>query len=222
MAAGTISAISSESSSSESAPAARRPGSAARGARTPTPPPPQCIMRSAADAGDDYPGPPADAGRRPRRPLRAVAGLDLPQAQQRRPRHAAICPPPRRQALRNLGPARRRHPVRPRLPDAAERDGDRMRAPAFLVRADGTEQLFLAFGMLFAGLVFVPFGAALLLRLGRGMNEAAFGELGAWQETGFTILRSFFAVGAFLFALLGAAFLSIAILARSGLIKNPW
>lgn len=97
-----------------------------------------------------------------------------------------------------------------------------MSAPNFLVRADGFEQLFAAFGMLFAGLVFVPFGGALMIRLSRGMNEALFGPLGAWQESGFTILRSFFAVGSFAFALLGTAFLSIAVLARSGLIKNPW
>ena len=97
-----------------------------------------------------------------------------------------------------------------------------MSAPGFLVRADGTEQLLMGFVSLFAGLVFFPFGAALLLRLMRGMNEATFGQLGAWHEGGFAALKSFFAVGSFLSTLLGAAFLSIAVLARSGLIKNPW
>lgn len=97
-----------------------------------------------------------------------------------------------------------------------------MSPPGFLVRASGAEQLFLAFGMLFAGLVFFPFGAALLLRVGRGMNEAVFGPLGAWHEGGFAVFKSFFAVGSFLSTLVGAAFLSIAVLARSGLIKNPW
>ncbi len=96
-----------------------------------------------------------------------------------------------------------------------------MSAPRFLVRADGTEQLFAAFGMLFAGLVFFPFAAALLLRLIGRMNEASFGPLGAWHEGGFTALRSFFAIGAFLSALLGAAFLSIAVLVRSGPSRIP-
>ncbi len=97
-----------------------------------------------------------------------------------------------------------------------------MSAPGFLVRAGGAEQLFLAFGMLFAGLVVFPFGAALGLRLVRGMNETIFGQLGAWHESFFTAARSFFAVASFLSTLLGTAFLSIAVLARSGLIKSPW
>ena len=55
-----------------------------------------------------------------------------------------------------------------------------MSPPGFLVRASGTEQLFVAFGMLFAGLVFFPVAAGLGLRLVRGMNEAVFGPLGAY------------------------------------------
>ena len=97
-----------------------------------------------------------------------------------------------------------------------------MNAPGFLVRASGAEQVFLAFGMLFAGLVFFPFVGALLLRVTRKMNEAAFGPLAAWQEGGLTAFGSVLAIASFLSALLGTAFLSIAILARSGLIKNPW
>ncbi len=97
-----------------------------------------------------------------------------------------------------------------------------MSLPGFLVLSDKSEQVFAGAFNLVAWLVLMPFLAAVVVRFSHRMNEAIFGQLPQWYEAGFDIGKIFFAVCCFLFALYGAALLSVFFLAQSGLIKNPW
>ena len=97
-----------------------------------------------------------------------------------------------------------------------------MSVPTFLVASDKATQVVGGAWALVCGLLLLPFGAALALRVVRRMNEAVLGELGPWHEGFFAVARYFFASACFAATLYGAALLSVHALARSGLIKNPW
>ena len=93
-----------------------------------------------------------------------------------------------------------------------------MSLPAFLIAPDKNFQLFAGVGHLVCWLVVMPFLADALLGMARRMSE----PLAAWEESGFTVAKVFFASMSFAGALFGAALLSIFFLAQSGLVKSPW